>query len=99
MSRLRVRLARLELDRLARYVPEPWQPPTPEAMAAFLAPMLAAYADCGLLDGPALDEASILAQCEEMSWPATTAEPASVQGYRLLQAVLARCGMGEGSTA
>jgi hypothetical protein len=65
-------------------------------VAAFLAPILPIYAECGLLDGPLPDEAGVLAACRAIEWPEATAEPASIQDWRLLQAVLARCGMRDG---
>jgi len=57
-----------------------WQPAIPEAVAAFLAPILAVYAGCGMLDRPALDKAGIRAPCHALPWPPLPAARVACNG-------------------
>jgi hypothetical protein len=95
MATIEARIAKLELrENVARELAQPWIPPSREGMAALIARMLPTYAAAGLHTGPVLDEAAIAEALAELPWPESTTEPASIQDFNLLQAALARCGIG-----
>ena len=95
MATFEARIAKLELhESVARELAQPWIPPSREGVAALIAYVMPTYVLAGLHTGPVLDEAGITEALATMPWPEPTNEPASIQGFYLLQEALASCGIG-----